>query len=58
MPQPLPRGRNPFDETGVERDARGIARYVGPTGIARGDAARERRARRTATAVLEVGGRR
>jgi acyl-CoA synthetase (AMP-forming)/AMP-acid ligase II len=26
-PQPLPRGRNPFDETGVERDDHGIARY-------------------------------
>jgi long-chain acyl-CoA synthetase len=25
--EPLPRGRNPFDETGVERDAHGIARY-------------------------------
>jgi long-chain acyl-CoA synthetase len=25
---PLPRGRNPFDETGVERDANGIARYI------------------------------
>jgi len=29
MVQPLPRGRNPFDDTGVERDAAGIARYVG-----------------------------
>ena len=28
MPQPLPRGRNPFDETGVERDAHGIAYYT------------------------------
>jgi long-chain acyl-CoA synthetase len=28
LPQPLPRGRNPFDETGVERDAEGRARYV------------------------------
>ncbi len=29
MPEPLPRGRNPFEETGVERDADGRARYVG-----------------------------
>lgn len=28
MVQPYPRGRNPFDETGVERDANGLARYV------------------------------
>ncbi len=27
MVQPLPRGRNPFDETGVERGADGVARY-------------------------------
>ncbi|HYM56287.1 MAG TPA: class I adenylate-forming enzyme family protein, partial [Solirubrobacteraceae bacterium] len=27
--RPHPRGRNPFDETGVERDADGLARYVG-----------------------------
>ncbi len=26
-PQPLPRGRNPFDETGVERDEHGLAHY-------------------------------
>ncbi len=26
--QPLPRGRNPFDETGVERDESGVARYL------------------------------
>jgi long-chain acyl-CoA synthetase len=25
--EPYPRGRNPFDETGVERDAGGVARY-------------------------------
>ncbi len=56
MPEPLPRGRNPFDGSGVERDAEGIARYVGRpdslvemlrTSVER-DAA--------ATAVLEVGG--
>jgi len=28
MVEPCPRGRNPFDETGVQRDADGIARYV------------------------------
>jgi long-chain acyl-CoA synthetase len=28
MTEPLPRGRNPFDESGVERDADGRARYV------------------------------
>jgi long-chain acyl-CoA synthetase len=27
--QPAPRGRNPFDQTGVERGSDGIARYVG-----------------------------
>jgi len=26
--EPLPRGRNPFDETGVQRDANGVARYL------------------------------
>jgi len=29
MIQPLPRGRNPFDDTGVQRDATGLARYLG-----------------------------
>jgi acyl-CoA synthetase (AMP-forming)/AMP-acid ligase II len=28
MVEPLPRGRHPFDETGVERDAESVARYV------------------------------
>jgi len=28
MIQPLPRGRNPFDESGVERGADGLARYL------------------------------
>ena len=28
MTEPLPRGRNPFDESGVERDADGRARYL------------------------------
>src|ERR1700722_8113044 len=56
MPQPLPRGRNPFDESGVERDAEGRAHYVGrPASLV--DMLRasvERDA--SATAVLEVGG--
>ena len=29
MVQPAPRGRNPFDQTGVQRGPDGIARYVG-----------------------------
>ncbi len=28
MPEPLPRGRNPFDATDVERDAAGLASYT------------------------------
>lgn len=28
MVQPAPRGRNPFDETGVHRSADGLARYL------------------------------
>jgi long-chain acyl-CoA synthetase len=28
VPEPLPRGRNPFDEEGVRRDANGLASYV------------------------------
>jgi long-chain acyl-CoA synthetase len=28
MPQPAPRGRNRFENTGVERDARGVAHYT------------------------------
>ena len=35
MPEPAPRGRNPFDNDGVERGADGIARYTGPPGLAR-----------------------
>jgi long-chain acyl-CoA synthetase len=56
MVQPLPRGRNPFDETGVERDANGIARYTDrpPSVVALLRASVERDA--AATALLEVGG--
>jgi long-chain acyl-CoA synthetase len=56
MPEPLPRGRNPFDHTGVERDAAGRARYVGRPAslVAMLRASVERDA--DASAVLEVGG--
>ena len=56
MIEPLPRGRNPFDETGVERDGRGIARYVDrPASLA--DMLRASVARDAgATALVEVGG--
>jgi long-chain acyl-CoA synthetase len=54
--QPLPRGRNPFDESAVERDADGIARYTGrpPSLVALLRASVERDA--AATALVEVGG--
>ncbi|MCW3033291.1 MAG: putative fatty-acid--CoA ligase [Solirubrobacterales bacterium] len=57
MPEPLPRGRNPFDESGVERDASGRARYVDRPAslVAMLRASVERDPH--ATAVLEVGGR-
>ena len=32
MPEPAPRGRNPYDMTGVERGPDGIARYAGRPG--------------------------
>jgi len=56
MPQPLPRGRNPFDETGAQRGADGIARYLNrpPSLVAMLRASVERDA--AATAVLEVSG--
>ncbi len=46
MVQALPRGRNPFDDSGVERDAQGIARYVERPASLVAMLARERRARR------------
>jgi long-chain acyl-CoA synthetase len=54
--QALPRGRNPFGETGVERDAQGIAHYVGlpDSLVAMMRTSVERDA--AAIAVLEVGG--
>ena len=56
MPEPLPRGRNPFDESGVERDEQGRARYTGrpESLVAMLAASVERDA--AATAILEVGG--
>ena len=56
MIEPLPRGRNPFDETGVERDAGGLARYIDrPSSLVQMlHASVERDA--AATALLEVGG--
>jgi acyl-CoA synthetase (AMP-forming)/AMP-acid ligase II len=56
VPEPLPRGRNPFDEEGVERDAEGRARYTGrPDSLVSMLAASVDRDPR-ATAILEVGG--
>ncbi len=56
MPVPLPRGRNPFDESGVERDASGRARYsdrpASLSAMLRSSVERDP----AATAVLEVGG--
>jgi long-chain acyl-CoA synthetase len=56
LPEPLSRGRNPFDESGVERDASGRARYTGRPAslVAMLRASVERDP--DATAVLEVGG--
>lgn len=56
MPEPLPRGRNPFDETGLRRDANGIASYVDRPAslVAMLRASVERDG--AATAVLQVGG--
>jgi long-chain acyl-CoA synthetase len=53
----LPRGRNPFDETGVERDRDGVARYAGrPASLVEMLHASVERDPR-ATALVEVGGR-
>jgi long-chain acyl-CoA synthetase len=56
MVEPLPRGRNPFDETGVTRDAAGVARYLErpPSLVHMLRASVERD--RAATALVEVGG--
>jgi acyl-CoA synthetase (AMP-forming)/AMP-acid ligase II len=54
--EPYPRGRNPFDDSGVERGADGLARYTGrPRSLVEMlQASVERDG--AATAVLEVGG--
>ncbi len=56
MVQPFPRGRNPFDETGVKRDAEGVAHFVRrPASLVELlRASVERDA--AATALVEVGG--
>jgi long-chain acyl-CoA synthetase len=56
LPVALPRGRNPFDESGVVRDAQGRAHYTGRPAslLAMLHASVERD--RDAVAVLEVGG--
>jgi long-chain acyl-CoA synthetase len=56
MVEPLPRGRNPFDVSGVRRGADGVARYLDrpPSLVAMLRASVDRDA--GATAVLEVGG--
>jgi long-chain acyl-CoA synthetase len=54
--EPWPRGRNPFDETGVERDASGVARYrdrpASLVQLLRASVDRDA----SATALVEVGG--
>ncbi len=56
MPQPIPRGRNPFNEAGVCRDKHGVARYSDrPASLVHMlRASVERDA--DATALVEVGG--
>jgi long-chain acyl-CoA synthetase len=56
MVEPLPRGRNPFDDSAVQRGADGVARYLDRPAslVAMLRASVERDA--AATAVLEVGG--
>ncbi len=57
MPDPLPRGRNPFDGSGVHRDERGQARYEGrPSSLVEMLAAGVDRDR-DAVALVEVAGR-
>ncbi|MHB8491350.1 MAG: class I adenylate-forming enzyme family protein [Solirubrobacteraceae bacterium] len=56
MVTPAPRGRNPFDRSGVERDAAGIAHYVGrPASLVEMLWASVERHGET-TALVEVGG--
>jgi acyl-CoA synthetase (AMP-forming)/AMP-acid ligase II len=53
---PWPRGRNPFDETGVERDVVGAARYVDLPPSLVHMLGRSIERDRSATALVEVGG--
>jgi long-chain acyl-CoA synthetase len=56
LPDPLPRGRNPFDESGVVRDAAGVASYLErPPSLVEMLRASVQRDR-DAPAVLELGG--
>ncbi len=56
MPEPLPRGRSPFEQSGVLRDAQGVAAYVDrPASLVEMLRASVKRDA-SATAVLEVGG--
>jgi long-chain acyl-CoA synthetase len=56
MVEPLPRGRNPFDQTGVLRDEAGVARYtdrpLSLVHLLRASVERDA----AATALIEVGG--
>jgi long-chain acyl-CoA synthetase len=54
--EPLPRGRNPFDETGVVRDLDGRARYLDRPASLVDLLHRRVDADPAATAILEVGG--
>jgi long-chain acyl-CoA synthetase len=56
MIQPVPRGRNPFDETGVDRRPDGVARYVDrpPSLVAMLRSSMQRDG--NAVALVEVGG--
>src|SRR5262245_61231347 len=54
--QPAPRGRNPFDEHGVERGADGGARYAGRPASLVAMLRASVEAHEGATATLEVGG--
>ena len=56
MVEPLPRGRNPFDETGVVRDEAGIARYTGRPDSLVQMLKRSVECDPGATALVEVGG--
>ena len=56
MVQPAPRGRNPYNDSGVQRGADGVARYVDrpPSLVALLQASVERDP--AATAIVEIGG--